>query len=118
MWKNTIAFAQEAAPVAQEAVPTGPNMSSSIMFMLIIFAVMWLLIILPNQRRDKRRRAMLSALSKGDHVVTTGGVCGTIVGIHDKTVVLKVSDDPVTKIEFVRTAVSQVSAPDDSDSSK
>ncbi len=116
MWEKTIVFAQDAA--AQEAVPTGPNMSSSIMFMLIIFAVMWLLIILPNQRRDKRRKAMLASLSKGDHVVTSGGMCGTIVGIHDKTVVLKVSEDPVTKIEFVRSAVSQVASSDESDSGK
>ena len=116
MWENTIVFAQDAA--AQEAVPTGPNMSSSIMFMLIIFAVMWLLIILPNRRRDKQRREMLAALNKGDHVVTSGGMCGTIVGLNDKTVVLKVSEDPVTKIEFVRSAISQVASPDEADASK
>ena len=116
MWKRSVAFAQDSAPAPQETVAQGPNMTSSIMFMLIIFAVMFFFIIMPNQRRDRRRKEMLAALTKGDKVVTSGGICGTIVGLNDKTVVLKVSDDPVTKMEFVRGAVSQVAAPTDEDS--
>ena len=75
---------------------------------ILIAAVFWFMIIGPQRKRDKARRAMLADLAKGDAVVTSGGVCGTILGINDKTVVLKVSDDPVTKIEFIRGAVTQV----------
>jgi preprotein translocase subunit YajC len=39
-----------------------------------------------------------------------GGVCGSIVGLSEKTVVLRVSDDPVVKMEFLRSAVSQVTS--------
>lgn len=88
----------------------GPAFSSTILFMVLIFGVMYLFLILPQQRREKQRRQMLANLSKGDKVITTGGICGTIVGLNEKTVVLKVSDEPVTKIEFVRGAVSQVTS--------
>jgi preprotein translocase subunit YajC len=47
-------------------------------------------------------------LSKGDKVITHGGVVGTIVGLNDKYAVLKVSDNPSVKMEFLRQAVSQV----------
>ncbi len=117
MWKRSIAYAQESAPVAQEGAP-GQSISSMLMFMLMVFAVMFFLIIMPNQRREKRRKEMLASLSKGDKVTTSGGIFGTIFGLNDKTVVLKVSDDPVTKMEFVRGAVSQVAAPSDEGSDK
>jgi len=117
VWESLIVFVQEAA--AQEGggggqgAPPGPSFSSSIFFMLIIFGVMYLFLILPNQRREKQRREMLSSLSKGDEVITSGGMYGTIVGLNEKTVTLRVSDDPVTKIEFVRGAVSQVTSTED-----
>jgi preprotein translocase subunit YajC len=101
------ASAQEGG---EAAAPGGSGgMMSPLFFMIILFGVMWLFLILPNQRREKERKAMLSALGKGDKVVTNGGIIGTIVGINDKTVVLKVSEDPVTKMEFLRAAVTQVS---------
>ncbi len=102
--------------LAQSAAPQGPGapFGSPILFMAVIFGVMWMFIILPNQRRDKKRREMLDNLSKGDTVVTHGGVCGKIVGLSDTNMVLKVSDDPPVKIEFVRGAVSQVN-PEESD---
>ncbi len=100
------AFAQEvAAPQSP-----GSGFSSTLMLMVVLFGVMWLFMILPGQRREKERKAMLAALGKGDEVVTNSGILGTIVGVKDKTVVLKVSDDPVTKMEFLRAAISQVSA--------
>ena len=83
---------------------------SPIYFLVIMFGVMYFFLIRPQQVKEKKRREMLSALSKGDHVVTNGGLMGTIVGLNDRTVVLKVSENPLTKIEFVRGAVSQVAA--------
>ena len=107
MWKETIVYAQEAAP--------GEGASSSmfgnpIFFVMLIFGVFYFLLIRPNQKRERTRREMLASLSKGSKVVTSGGICGTILGLNEKTVVLKVSDDPVTKMEFLRTAISQVAA--------
>jgi preprotein translocase subunit YajC len=90
------------------AQDTGGGNPFGLLPIVLIAAVFWFMIIGPQRRRDKERRAMLAALAKGDAVVTSGGICGTILAINDKTVVLKVNDDPVAKIEFVRGAVTQV----------
>lgn len=108
MWSSGYVYAQDVANQAAEA-PQGTGFPP-FMFMIVIFGVMYLFLILPNQRREKARRRLLSSLNKGDEVITNGGICGTIVGLSEKTVVLKVSDSPVTKIEFVRGSVTQVSS--------
>jgi preprotein translocase subunit YajC len=87
----------------------GPGGFPPFLFLIIaMFAIMYFLTIRPTQKREKARQEMLAALSKGDHVVTNGGLHGTIVGLNDKSVVLRVSEDPPVKLEFVRGAVSQV----------
>jgi preprotein translocase subunit YajC len=104
-----VVYAQEGEPAGGETASPRPGFGGSFFpFLILMFVVMYFLMIRPNQKREKERRNMLGALAKGDKVVTTGGICGTVVGVNDKTVVLKVSDEPVTKIEFVRSAVAQV----------
>jgi len=69
----------------------------------------------PNQKREKERKQMLASLSKGDKAVTTGGLCGTVVGLTEKIVVLRVSEDPGVKMEFLREAIMRVTSRDKSD---
>ena len=107
MWKETVVYAQETG---SGEGGSAPGFGNPIFFMMLIFGVFYFLLIRPNQKRERTRREMLSSLSKGSKVVTSGGICGTIVGLNEKTVVLKVSDEPVTKMEFIRTAISQVAA--------
>jgi len=104
VWKESIVYAQDGA---EEAAPSG-GIGSMLPFFILMFGVFYFLLIRPNQKRERAKRDLLGALAKGDKVVTNGGICGTIVGLSDKTVVLKVNDDPVTKIEFLRAAISQV----------
>jgi len=79
--------------------------------MIVAFMViMYFFLLRPNQKRERERREMLASLSKGDQVVTTGGICGTIVGLKEKTVVLRVNEDDNVKMEFLRGAISQVLA--------
>ena len=73
---------------------------------ILMFVVFYFLLIRPQQKRNKIRNQMLSALKKGDKIVTIGGVHGTIEQITDDIVVLKVND--VTKITFDRSAVNNV----------
>lgn len=110
MWKETVVYAQETAPGEGGSAP---GFGNPIFFMMLIFGVFYFLLIRPNQKKERTRREMLSSLSKGSKVVTSGGICGTIVGLNEKSVVLKVSDDPVMKIEFLRAAVSQVATEED-----
>lgn len=111
MWNETVVYAQENAPAGGAPPPPG-LFEGFFPLMILMFAVMYFLMIRPNQKRERQRREMLNAIVKGDKVITAGGICGVVVGVTDKTVVLKVSDDPVTKIEFIRTSVSQVAKED------
>jgi preprotein translocase subunit YajC len=73
---------------------------------ILMIVVVWFLLIRPQRKRQKEQQAMLNALAKGDRVVTSSGMIGTVVGINEKDniVVLKVGDD--TKIEFLRSSIA------------
>lgn len=111
MWNVVFAQAeqpaQQATDTAGQAAPGNP-MSSMMVMMVALFAIMYFLMIRPNQKREKERQRMLAAVAKNDRVVTSGGICGTVVGLSEKTVVLRVDDDANTKIEFLRGAISQI----------
>jgi preprotein translocase subunit YajC len=81
----------------------GGAMSLFLMFGLII-VVMYFFMIRPQQKREKQRKQMISELKKGDKVVTSSGILGTIWGLKDNVVVLKVDDD--VKMEFLKSAIS------------
>lgn len=65
---------------------------SSLVFMLLMFAVFWFILIRPQQKRAKEHQAFLSALKKGDEVVTRGGVIGRVTGVADNLVTLEVQE--------------------------
>lgn len=112
MWN--LAFAQDTtAPAQGTTTGSAPFLGGTWMMLLLFFAIFYFLLIRPNQKREKERREMLSRLSKGDRVITSGGMFGTIVGLTDKTAVLRVSDEPPMKIELLRGAISQVVTRDD-----
>jgi preprotein translocase subunit YajC len=79
----------------------------------LMFGIMYLLVIMPQQRQRKRMQEMLSTLKAGDKVVTNGGIYGTINGIDGDTVILKISSEPQVKIRVARAAISQVEASED-----
>lgn len=91
-----------AAPAAQ---PTGSIWGMILPFVLM-FAVFYFLLIRPQQKKQKARNSMLSAIKKGERIVTIGGLHGTIVELTDDIVVLLVNDS--TKLTFDRSAISTV----------
>lgn len=80
-------------------------MSTIIMFGAIIL-IFYFMIIRPQQKRTKEKEKMLSNLQKGDKVMTSGGLHGTVAGLDEKTVLLNVGDN--IKLKFERTAISAV----------
>ena len=79
----------------------------SLIFMIIaIFAVMYFLMIRPQQRQKKQHQDLLSKISKGDKVITVGGIHGTVAGVKDNTVILKIADN--VKVELSRSSISKV----------
>jgi preprotein translocase subunit YajC len=92
------------------AGPSGSGNANPILTFLpfvLMIVVVWFLLIRPQRKRQKELQTMLGKLSKGDKVVTSSGILGTIVGITDTRVVLRVGDDPRSeiKIEFLKSAV-------------
>ena len=75
--------------------------------LLFIFAIFYFLLILPQQRRQKKWQAMLGELKTGDRIVTSGGLRGTIMSIKDDAVTLRVPPDNV-KLEISRASVVSV----------
>ena len=72
-----------------------------------IFLVFYFLLILPNQKRQKKVQQMRASLKNGDRVATEGGIHGTIVSLKDDYVVLRVPPDQL-KLEVLRSAVTGV----------
>lgn len=101
-------YLQLLAMASPQAAQGGqPNQFLAFLPIVFMFVIFYFLLIRPQQKRQKELEAMLSQLKKGDQVVTSGGIIGTIVGVKEKEVVLKVGDDGV-KLEFLRSAISQV----------
>lgn len=77
--------------------------------LLLIFAVFYFLLILPQQRRQKKWQHMLQALKAGDKVVTSGGLRGTILSVKDDAVQLRVPPDNL-RLEVARSAIVSLAA--------
>lgn len=95
------------AEVAETTEVMEPNLLTMLIPWLVIFAVFYFILILPQKKRDKKTKAMLEALKVGDNVVTIGGIIGKIVSIKDDTVTIEVGADK-TKIKIARRAVASV----------
>lgn len=93
------------APPADGQGGGGGMMSTLIMF-AAIFAIFYFMIIRPQQKRAKDQKKMLEALEKGDKVVMSGGMHGTIAGIEDKTILVDVGNN--VKIKFERASILTV----------
>lgn len=78
-----------------------------------MFGIMYLMVIMPQQKQRKKTQAMLSALKTGDKVVTNGGIYGTVNGIDGDSLILKISAEPTVKIRILRSAIAQVEASED-----
>ena len=79
--------------------------------LLITFGLMWVLLILPQQRRMKQHQAVVASLRVGDEVVTAGGVYGTITSVDEDTLAVEVAPGVVLRV--LRSAVSQRIGPFD-----
>lgn len=99
-----ISWLAMASPPAGEGGDANPILTFLPFILMIV--VVWFLLIRPQRKRQKEQKEMLGALSKGDRVMTSSGIIGTVFGINEKDniIVLKVGED--TKIEFLRSSVT------------
>jgi len=91
---------------AADAVPSTPSILEQLMPFAFIFMIFYFLIIRPQQRRGKTQKDFLTGLKRGDSVLTSGGMLGTIEGLTEKFVTLEVCDGV-----RVRILKAQISSP-------
>jgi preprotein translocase subunit YajC len=94
-------FAQQAGSPA--------GMFTGFLPIILIIGIFYLLIYRPMRRRQKAVETMIAGLKNGDKVITNGGVYGTVAGIRDHSVLLKVADQ--VKIEVAKASISSLQAP-------
>jgi len=100
-----------ATGMAAALVMQASGGSGLVMFLplIAIFGVFYVLLILPQQRKQKKWQEMLGQLKTGDRVVTSGGIRGIIIALRDDYVHLRVAPDNL-KIEVARSAIVSMSA--------
>ena len=86
----------------------------TIVWLVVLMAVMYFLTIRPQQKEQKRKDAMLSELSTGDTVLTTSGFYGMVIDINDDqgTVIVEFGNNKNCRIPMNKTAIIQVEKPD------
>jgi preprotein translocase subunit YajC len=84
----------------------GSQLMPTLVMFGAMFAIFYFLMIRPQQKQRQDRERMLSAIKRGDKVVTTSGMFGTVTNLTEKTVTLRVADQ--VKLEFERSAVARV----------
>jgi preprotein translocase subunit YajC len=84
----------------------GGSLLSFFTMMAVIFAIFYFLLIAPARKKQRQHAEMLRSLKNGDRVITTGGVFGTVVGVTDQVVQLRIADQ--VKIEVAKNAVADL----------
>jgi preprotein translocase subunit YajC len=81
---------------------------SGLVPIVLMIAVMWFLLIRPQQKRQQSVQQMIEMLKVGDKIITTGGIHGTITMVRDdkKTLQVKIADNPAVRIDISRSAVA------------
>jgi preprotein translocase subunit YajC len=99
-------IAAESAETGVQATSGTAALIASFAPFAIVLAVFYFFIIRPQQQQQKQRDAMLSALEKGDKIITTGGIYGEIVELRDDSCVIRVADK--VQLKITRSAVAKV----------
>lgn len=84
---------------AATAAPAGSSMMSTLLFPIILIAIMYFLMIRPQMKRQKEHRAMLDKLSRGDEVITNGGIAGTVADIGENFITVEIANGVQVRIQ-------------------
>ena len=94
----------------QSGGPT-PGFLVGVLPLVFIFVIFYFVLIMPQQKRQKKWQALLASLKNGDRVVTSGGIRGTIVSVREDAVQLRVPPENL-RIEVARSAVVSMAGDD------
>ena len=83
--------------------------------LIIMFAIIYFLVIMPQRKRQRQRMTMLQALKKNQSVITVGGIHGKVLHVREKEVIIKVDDN--AKLTLNRSGIAHIKDPEtDADS--
>ena len=105
-------LAQTAAPATDSSPLSrffGGGMSFPVM-MVLMFAILYFIVIRPQNAEKKKLQQRIESLKKGDKVITTSGMFATVVSIESDRAILRISEE--TKVEFSKSAIAQVITPE------
>ena len=97
-----------AVPETTSPAPTGATggVAGIIVWLVIMIALFYFMIILPQKRRDKKFKELMSKLKVGDKVITVGGIIGKVTNIKDNTVRIKTGNG--TEIDVARRSITAI----------
>ncbi len=106
-----LVWAMAPSTQQQAGAPKADAMTYLVQFapLILIFIVFYLLLIRPQQKKQRATQDMIDNLKKGNKVITSGGMYGTVVDLKEKTVTLKIGDN--VKVELLRSAISGMQKP-------
>ena len=87
-----------------QGIGGGLGSMGPIVMMVAVFAIFYFLMIMPQQRKQKKWAEMLKQIKPGDKVVTSGGLSGQVMSAKDDTLILRIPPDNI-KLEIVRSSV-------------
>lgn len=91
---------------------SGMGMGFTIVWMVVLFAIMYFLMIRPQKKEQKRLQAMLSSMEVGDSVVTTGGFYGVVIDMTDEDVIVEFGNNKNCRIPMRKQAIAEVEKAD------
>jgi len=98
------------------AAPGGASGFSMLLPILLLIPLMYLLMIRPQQKRQKQWQQMLGSIKSGDRITTAGGIRGIILSIKDDSIIIRVAPDNL-KLEIAKSAIASVTTQEESEKS-
>ena len=90
---------------AAEATAQQPGILASLMPLLILFAIFYFLVILPQQKQAKKHKAMVDELKKGGKIVTAGGIIAEVIKSEEEFIKAKINDN--TEVKITKDAIAR-----------
>lgn len=91
---------------AQPGQPGTGGFITALVPFILVFVIFYLLIIMPSRRKQKKHQEMVEQLKPGDKIITSGGIHGTIMGVQQDKIEVKIAAN--TKIDVTKNAIAVI----------
>jgi len=88
-----------------------PNMLGALLPFVLVFVIFYLLIIMPQRKKQKKHQELVENLKAGNKIITTAGIFGTVMGVQKDRIELKIASN--TMIQITKSAVGVILGPSD-----